>query len=86
MLKTTLATDAIIGSMTSPRTQGSSYVLLHHIMGSIEGHEGSWAYVKGGMGSISNALAKLAKEKGVDIFTDSSVERILVEKNKFGEF
>jgi len=50
-------------------------------MGSIEGHEGSWAYVKGGMGSISNALAKLAKEKGVDIFTDSSVEKILIEKD-----
>lgn len=53
ILIATLATDAIIGSMTSPMIQGSSYVLLHHIMGSIEGHEGSWAYVRGGMGSIT---------------------------------
>lgn len=61
ILIATLATDAIIGSMTSPMIQGSSYVLLHHVMGSFEGHEGSWAYVKGGMGSITQALAKEAK-------------------------
>jgi phytoene dehydrogenase-like protein len=77
ILKATLATDAIIGSMTSPYAQGSSYVLLHHIMGSIEGHEGSWAYVRGGMGAITQALAKSAEEKGVKIFTDSEITSIL---------
>lgn len=78
ILIATLATDAIIGSMTSPMIQGSSYVLLHHIMGSIEGHEGSWAYVKGGMGSISDALAKSAKEKGVEIICNSDIEKVLL--------
>jgi hypothetical protein len=29
-LKSTLATDAIIGAMTSPQVPGSGYVLLHH--------------------------------------------------------
>lgn len=28
MLKATLATDAVIGAMASPRTPGSAYVLL----------------------------------------------------------
>jgi phytoene dehydrogenase-like protein len=39
-------------------------------MGSIEGHEGSWAYVRGGMGTITQALAKAAKDNGVEIFTE----------------
>lgn len=37
ILKTTLATDAVIGSMTSPTEPGSAYVLLHHVMGEIAG-------------------------------------------------
>jgi phytoene dehydrogenase-like protein len=82
ILIATLATDAIIGSMTSPYIQGSSYVLLHHIMGSIEGHEGSWAYVKGGMGAISEALAKSAREKGVEIICNSDIEKVLMENKK----
>lgn len=32
-LKSTLATDSIIGAMISPSMPGSSYVLLHHVMG-----------------------------------------------------
>lgn len=85
ILKATLATDAIIGSMTSPLIQGSSYVLLHHIMGSIEGAEGSWAYVRGGMGTITKALEKSALEKGVSIFCDSEIDSImLVQKQACG--
>lgn len=33
ILKTTLATDSIIGSMISTDQVGSAYVLLHHVMG-----------------------------------------------------
>jgi phytoene dehydrogenase-like protein len=33
--------------------------LVHHVMGEIEG-KGNWFCVKGGMGSVSNYLAKLA--------------------------
>lgn len=51
LLKTTLATDAVIGSMASPRQQGSAYVLLHHVMGSAA-RPGAWAYMRGGMGCM----------------------------------
>ena len=34
-LKVTLATDAIIGAMASPRTPGTAYVLFHHVMGAV---------------------------------------------------
>lgn len=68
-LISTLATDSIIGAMLAPSSPGSGYVLLHHVMGITEGHRGIWSYVEGGMGGISNAIAKSAAEKGVKIVT-----------------
>ena len=44
MLKTTLATDAVIGANISPKHNGSSYVLLHHVFGEAAGKPGVWAY------------------------------------------
>ncbi len=77
-LKASLATDGIVGAMAAPSTPGTAYILLHHVMGNIEGR-GRWGYVQGGMGSVSEALAKSAKSRGVKIMTDAPVDRILVE-------
>ena len=57
ILKTTLATDAVIGAMHSPKQAGSSYLLLHHVMGEAAGRKGVWAYMRGGMGTISDSIA-----------------------------
>ncbi len=46
ILKTTLATDAVIGAMNSPSQAGSAYVLLHHVMGQAGGKQGVWSYVQ----------------------------------------
>ena len=70
-LKATLATDAIIGAMISPSTPGSAYVLLHHVMC------GTWMNVKGGMGALSDSIAASAKDLGAEIFTNSTVKRII---------
>lgn len=43
ILKTTLATDAVIGANISPKHNGSAYVLLHHVMGEAAGQSGVWA-------------------------------------------
>jgi phytoene dehydrogenase-like protein len=85
-LLATLATDAVIGADVSPKTPGSAYVLLHHVMGdlkglNVHGGRGVWAYVEGGMGAVSDALADVCRENGVEIYTDSSVESILWEGN-----
>ncbi|XP_008949014.1 pyridine nucleotide-disulfide oxidoreductase domain-containing protein 2 isoform X3 [Pan paniscus] len=69
-LKATLATDAVIGAMTSPHTPGSGYVLLHHVMGGLEGMQGAWGYVQGGMGALSDAIASSATTHGASIFTE----------------
>ena len=48
-----------------------SYILLHHVMGELDGRKNSWAYVKGGMGSVTEAIAKCARSYGVQIHTES---------------
>src|SRR6202022_1312897 len=78
-LKATLATDAIIGAMASPSMPGTAYVLFHHVMGETNGARGVWSYVKGGMGGLTQALAKAAADLGVEIRTEAEVSRILVE-------
>ncbi|MEE3181385.1 MAG: NAD(P)/FAD-dependent oxidoreductase, partial [Planctomycetota bacterium] len=61
-LKVTLATDAVIGAMASPRTPGTAYVLFHHVMGETDGARGVWGYVRGGMGALSEAIASAARD------------------------
>jgi phytoene dehydrogenase-like protein len=75
-LKGTLATDAIIGAMASPSVPGTAYVLFHHVMGEAGGSRGVWAYMRGGMGSITQALAAAARDLGADIRCEAEVTRI----------
>jgi phytoene dehydrogenase-like protein len=78
-LKATLATDAIIGAMAAPSMPGTAYVLFHHVMGETNGKRGVWAYVRGGMGGLTQALAGAGKALGVEIRTETEVGRILVK-------
>jgi len=59
----------VVGAMMSPETPGSGYVLLHHVMGELEGVKGAWGYVEGGMGAVSAAIANCARDHGASIFT-----------------
>ena len=82
VVKATLATDAVIGAMVSPFHVGSGYVLLHHVMGSVDGVEGTWAYVEGGMGKVSEALAAAAKSHGAEIATGAEVASIITAEGR----
>jgi phytoene dehydrogenase-like protein len=77
-LKVTLATDAVIGANGGPRSAGTAYILLHHCMGGVAGHRGLWGFVRGGMGTVSEAIAASARSRGATIRTKAAVERILV--------
>jgi phytoene dehydrogenase-like protein len=81
-LKGTLATDAVIGAMASPSMPGTAYVLFHHVMGESGGARGVWAYVRGGMGGLTQALAAAARDLGADIRCESEVARILVRDGR----
>ena len=77
-IKVTLATDAVIGANGGPRSPGTAYILLHHVMGSVSGHRGLWGFVRGGMGGVSNAIAASARSRGVEIRTNAGVEHIKI--------
>ncbi|MGZ3711212.1 MAG: phytoene desaturase family protein [Bdellovibrionota bacterium] len=81
-LKVTLATDAVIGANAGPSTPGTAYVLLHHVMGECNGAKGVWGYMRGGMGGLTQSIAKAAMELGVDIYTGYGVDKILIENGK----
>ncbi len=81
-LKATLATDAIIGAMAAPSMPGTAYVLLHHVMGECNGVRGVWGYVRGGMGGISEALARVARSHGAEVRVNAPVVRILTRQGR----
>ncbi|XP_042976470.1 pyridine nucleotide-disulfide oxidoreductase domain-containing protein 2 isoform X3 [Carya illinoinensis] len=78
VLKATLGTDAVIGTTASVHTPGSGYVLLHHVMGEMDGDRGIWSYVEGGMGSVSMAISNAAREAGAHIVTSAEVSQLLI--------
>ncbi|HWY24177.1 MAG TPA: NAD(P)/FAD-dependent oxidoreductase, partial [Nevskia sp.] len=81
-LKATLATDAVIGTHAPISAPGTGYVLLHHVMGTAGGARGVWGYVEGGMGALSQAIARSAAEAGVEIRLNAEVAEILVEGDR----
>ncbi|MGE3807606.1 MAG: phytoene desaturase family protein [Gemmataceae bacterium] len=80
-LKSALATDAVIGAFAAPSMPGTAYVLFHHVMGETNGKRGVWGYMKGGMGSLSNALAGAARDLKVEIRTEAEVAKIVTKAN-----
>jgi phytoene dehydrogenase-like protein len=76
-VKAALATQAMVGAWGGPMSPGSAYVLMHHWVGEVDGHPGAWAWVYGGMGGVSSALARSARAAGAEIRTGSSVKRLL---------
>jgi phytoene dehydrogenase-like protein len=76
-----LAYYASIGTFAGPRTPGSAYVIMHHMMGEGEGVAG-WGFVRGGMGSISQALAAAGRERGVRIVTGAEIREVRVRDGR----
>jgi phytoene dehydrogenase-like protein len=81
-IKVTLATDGVIGANGGPRSPGTAYILLHHVMGSVGGKRGLWGFVRGGMGAVSNAIAESAASKGAEIRTNAAVKKVRLENNR----
>ena len=78
-IKALLGFDAIVGNLASPYTPGSGYVLLHHLLGEVNGKQGAWGHAIGGMGAITQAMAQVAGAHGVRIDVGSAVREVLVE-------
>jgi phytoene dehydrogenase-like protein len=81
-IKAAYGFDGIVGNYASPYAAGSAYVLLHHVFGEVNGKKGAWGHAIGGMGAISQAMAKAAAERGVDIRVSRPVREVLVEAGR----
>jgi phytoene dehydrogenase-like protein len=81
-MRAVVAATGIIGTFRGPRDPGTGYVKLYHSMGMSTGYRGRWTYVRGAMGAITRALARVARKRGVTIRTDAEVAQIRVENGR----
>jgi phytoene dehydrogenase-like protein len=78
VIKAIFAYYGSIGTYAGPKSPGSAYVIMHHLMGEHEG-AGGWGFVRGGMGSISQAIARSGARHGLETRTDAEVTRVLLQ-------
>jgi phytoene dehydrogenase-like protein len=81
-IKAAYGFDSVVGNYASPYTPGSAYVLLHHVFGEVNGKKGAWGHAIGGMGAITQAMAKAAQALGVEIRTGCAVDEVLLDKGR----
>ncbi|ANW67206.1 phytoene dehydrogenase [Mycobacterium sp. djl-10] len=65
-----------------PSTPGTGYVYGHHSVGEFKGTLGQWGFVKGGMGGITQAMARSAEAHGAEIRVQSPVEQVVITKGQ----
>ena len=82
LVKALFGFDAIVGNYASPYAAGSAYVMLHHAFGEVNGKKGVWGHAIGGMGAITQAMARAAQGRGVTIDTDAAVREVIVERDR----
>jgi phytoene dehydrogenase-like protein len=82
LVKALFGFDAIVGNYASPYAAGSAYVMLHHAFGEVNGKKGVWGHAIGGMGAITQAMARATRDQGVAIATDAGVRDVIVERDR----
>jgi phytoene dehydrogenase-like protein len=81
VIKVVLAYYASIGTFAGPKSPGTAYVIMHHLMGEHEG-AGGWGFVRGGMGAISAAIARSGQRFGLEVQTNCAVAEVLVANGR----
>jgi phytoene dehydrogenase-like protein len=82
LVKALYGFDAIVGNYASPYAAGSAYVMLHHAFGEVNGKKGVWGHAIGGMGAITQAMARAARGHGAEIETEAGVREVMVERDR----
>ncbi len=82
-VKGALAVNGVIGTWAGPYEPGTAYVMAHHSIGDVgDGHLGNWGFQEGGMGAVSSAIERAAREHGAEVRLNSKVARVLVEEGQ----
>jgi phytoene dehydrogenase-like protein len=82
LIKSLYGFDAIVGNYASPYAAGSAYVMLHHAFGEVNGKKGVWGHAIGGMGAITQAMARAAGGHGAEIALEAGVREVIVERDR----
>jgi phytoene dehydrogenase-like protein len=82
LVKALFGFDAVVGNYASPYAAGSAYVMLHHAFGEVNGKKGVWGHAIGGMGAITQAMARAAGLHGAEITLDAGVREVIVERGR----
>lgn len=75
-------TDGFSGLTGSFGTPATGMNFLVHNMCRLPAADGTWMIVRGGMGAVSRELARLAREAGARILTDTPVDQITVSGDR----
>jgi phytoene dehydrogenase-like protein len=78
-VKGSIATSAVKDISWGPQEAGTAYMLLYHWSGANNGLFRSSGQVKGGIGSLTRALANAAESFGAEILTNSEVTKIIIQ-------
>ena len=81
VVKGMLAYYSSVGTFAGPRSPGTAYVLIHHLMNEHD-EEAAWGFARGGMGAVSNAIAASGARFGLEVKTDSPVAEVMVENGR----
>jgi phytoene dehydrogenase-like protein len=81
VVKAVLAYYACIGTFAGPKSPGTAYVIMHHLMGEHQG-AGGWGFIRGGMGTITASIARSAARFGMQVLTDAAVAEVLVSEGR----
>ncbi|MFI4886890.1 MAG: phytoene desaturase family protein [Steroidobacterales bacterium] len=80
LLKGALAFDAVLGTNLGPRSPGTVFTLLYRLAAG-GGSAGSLAQPVGGLGALTEALARAASSAGAELRCDAPVARMIVTED-----
>src|SRR5438270_356038 len=69
------AIQGLIGTLAGPGDPGTAFVGFFHDLGEATEPPGAWGFARGGMGAVTQALARAARAAGAEIRTEAEVER-----------
>jgi phytoene dehydrogenase-like protein len=79
LFKAALAGSSMLASFVGPRQQGTAYNLLHHQLGESNGALRTAGLVRGGIGNLTQALARAAQQFGAELRTNAEVAKIVTK-------
>jgi phytoene dehydrogenase-like protein len=81
-LKAALGSVGVSGSLLGPRSPGTTVMLLYQALNAGQAGFRSSRFVTGGMGSLTQALARAAVEHGAELRCNAGVAQILLEDGR----